>query len=195
MNSTKDATVGLCALIQRAFCLETGQEFQIFLGQTGPISTDPRIRREFLSQFGHEKLNSCLKSTGEFGVGSLSHTVNSLGDGVVLCCSLKCNNGFVSVGVDIEGRDRRIPIGIEKRVLSIQEQALFQQIEFLDFWVLKEAAFKTKREGVITDFQVTAFNCLEKSGPFEWRKAKINEMEGLVVHFGALTLGFAVLRK
>ena len=82
---------------------------------------------------------------------SVSHT-----DGAI--CAAFSENG--EIGIDVERRDRRVSEGLYKRVLSEEEQFhLTSNLDFLRFWVQKEAFLKRLGIGITRDLR--GINSLE----------------------------------
>ncbi len=97
---------------------------------------------------------------------SLSHT-----RGACLAISIDQNSTkkIERIGVDFERKDRKTSLAARKRVVSPAEESF--DLEFLDYWVLKEAAFKANprsAESILTQYQLIKWNKNKNQGLIQY---------------------------
>ena len=93
---------------------------------------------------------------------SVSHSSGTAGQaGCVVVVGLEraaaLSAGMGGVGVDVEDPRRTISSAVRDRVVSQAEQRRFPNLTTLDFWVMKEAAYKATPENhglVLPDFEL-----------------------------------------
>lgn len=145
------------------------------------LSDDQREVFKNLQQNGHptrlvewllarQAEKNVLQRVKEEGYRSLSHTQSShrilaLALGAERTSPLK----FSGVGVDLEFSSRAISEGVVKKLVHDSERTWLSSgdLQALDFWILKEAAFKAipqNQGAVISSFQVSKWNSQKNEG-------------------------------
>ncbi len=124
-----------------------------------------------LGRLCEEEIRTALVSTGippEWIQTSLTHSAG---------CVLAIGYGgqhVLRVGVDLESAIRKVKAGIMDRVVSPQERGF--KLEFLDYWVIKEACYKANPDSagtVVSDYQIVAFDPILLRGEVRGRMGAV----------------------
>jgi len=105
---------------------------------------------------------------GSLGLQSLSHTRIS-DQSFALAVGLGMTEGILGVGVDLESAQREMEPRVVDRLVQPQERKWLEsgEIEALDFWILKEAAFKATPANaglVISAFTLATWDSAQSEG-------------------------------
>lgn len=120
-----------------------------------------------------EKTFSELTGTSDFEMlSSVSHTKNIV---VGVSCVLSKESGFQGIGVDIEDSSRKLEDEVVKRFMNSSDLVKYNDLRAIDFWVLKEAAFKATPKDmqlVVTSYDLTRWSEKTKTGVMQSKSAR-----------------------
>ncbi|MBK9294562.1 MAG: 4'-phosphopantetheinyl transferase superfamily protein [Oligoflexia bacterium] len=99
-----------------------------------------------------------LNSTDFKLLSSISHTKDIV---VGISCVANSNNNLQGIGIDIEDSSRKLEKQVIQRFIHSSQLVKYNNLKAIDFWVLKEAAFKaTPRDLqlVVTSYDLTKWD-------------------------------------